>query len=144
MPRMKVRYVDPQPIAQTVFNYPSTWKLDCKELYVDPQPIAQTVFNYPSTWKLDCKELAAGEIVEEKEKIRTRIIREESLKVAAYLAVSFVHLQHNDVLDSILKDCSLYLCSMQSNLYVYSMIKIMQQPLDSHRRRYRVEHGMGL
>jgi hypothetical protein len=81
MPRMKVRYVDPQPIAQTVFNYPSTWKLDCKELYVDPQPIAQTVFNYPSTWKLDCKELAAGEIVEEKEKIRTRIIREESLKV---------------------------------------------------------------
>jgi hypothetical protein len=34
--------------------------------YVDPQPIAQIVFNYPSKWKLDCKELAAGEIVEEK------------------------------------------------------------------------------
>jgi hypothetical protein len=66
--------------------------------YVDAQPIAQIVFNYPSKWKLDCKELAAGETVEEKEKIQTRIIREESLKVTAYLAVSFVHLQHNDVI----------------------------------------------
>jgi hypothetical protein len=55
--------------------------------YVDPQPIAQTIFNYPSKWKLDCKELAAGETVEEKEKIQTRI-----------LAVSFVYLQHNDVI----------------------------------------------
>jgi hypothetical protein len=55
--------------------------------YVDPRPIAQIIFNYPSKWKLDCIELAAGETVEEKEKIRTRI-----------LAISFVHLQHNDVI----------------------------------------------
>jgi hypothetical protein len=66
--------------------------------YVDPQPIAQTNFNYPTHWRLDCKELAAGKTVADKEAIRTSKIWEESLKVAAYLAVSFMHLQHNDVI----------------------------------------------
>jgi hypothetical protein len=63
--------------------------------YVDPQPIAQTKFNYPSIWKLDHPKLAARKTVEEKEQIWARIIREESLQVAAYLATSFKHLQHN-------------------------------------------------
>jgi hypothetical protein len=66
--------------------------------YVDPQPITQTNFDYPKQWKLDCKELAAGKTLAEKEAIRTRIIREESLKVAAYIVISFTHLQHNDVI----------------------------------------------
>jgi hypothetical protein len=66
--------------------------------YVDPQPIAQTNFDYPKKWKLDCKELAVGKTVADKENIRTRIIRKESLKVAAYLAISFMHLQHNEVI----------------------------------------------
>jgi hypothetical protein len=62
---------------------------------VDPQPIAQTKFNYPGIWKLDHPKLAVGKTVEEKEQIRARIIREESLQAAAYLATSFKHLQHN-------------------------------------------------
>jgi hypothetical protein len=69
-----------------------------KARYVDPQPIAQTNFDYPKKWKLDCKELATEKTVAEKENIQTRIIREESLKVVAYLAMSFMHLQHNKII----------------------------------------------
>ena len=32
MPSLKAGYVDPQPIAQTNFNYPKQWTLDAKEL----------------------------------------------------------------------------------------------------------------
>jgi hypothetical protein len=63
-----------------------------KARYVDPQPIAQINFDYPKQWRLDCKELAARKTVAEKDAIQTRIIREESLKVAAYIVVSFTHL----------------------------------------------------
>jgi hypothetical protein len=66
--------------------------------YVNPQPIAQTNFNYPREWTLGCKELAAGKIVAEKEAIWNGVIRKEALRVAAYLAVSFTNLQHNDVI----------------------------------------------
>jgi len=44
---------------------------------------------------LDGKELAAGEAIEEKEKIQNKEIREASLKVAAYIFLAFKHLQHN-------------------------------------------------
>jgi hypothetical protein len=54
---------------------------------MDPQPIAQINFNYPSRWKLDGKELAAGETLEEKEKIRMAKIKEEGLKIAAWMAI---------------------------------------------------------
>jgi hypothetical protein len=66
--------------------------------YVDPQPIAQTNFNYPREWTLGCKELAARKIVAEKEAIWNGVIRKEDLRVAAYLTVSFTNLQHNDVI----------------------------------------------
>jgi hypothetical protein len=66
--------------------------------YVHPQPIPQTNFDYPRHWRLDCKELAAGKTLAEKEAIRTSKIKEESCKVAAYLAVCFTNLQHNDVI----------------------------------------------
>jgi hypothetical protein len=66
--------------------------------FVDPQPVSQTNFNYPREWKLGCKELAAGKTVAEKEAIRNGVIRKESLRVAAYIAVSFTNLQHNDVI----------------------------------------------
>jgi hypothetical protein len=65
--------------------------------YVDPQPIAQTNFNYPREWKLGCKELVAEKTVAEKEAIQNEVIRKESLRVAC-LAVSFMNLQHNDVI----------------------------------------------
>jgi hypothetical protein len=64
--------------------------------YVDPQPIAQTNFNYPNQWKLDGKELAAGKTAAEKDAIWEKKIRDEALKVAAYIALSFKKLQHND------------------------------------------------
>jgi len=44
---------------------------------------------------LDGKELAAGETIEEKEKIQNKEIREASLKVAAYISLALKHLQHN-------------------------------------------------
>jgi hypothetical protein len=69
-----------------------------KNGYVDPQPIAATNFNYPKQWKLDGKELAVGKTVAEKENIRAKILREEALKVAAFIALSFKNLQHNDVI----------------------------------------------
>jgi hypothetical protein len=69
-----------------------------KARYVDPQPIAATNFNYPKQWKLDGKELAAGKTVTEKESIRAKKIRQEALKVAAFIALSLKHLQHNDAI----------------------------------------------
>jgi hypothetical protein len=38
--------------------------------FLDPQCIAQMRFNYAKNWELDGKELAAGETIEEKEKIQ--------------------------------------------------------------------------
>ena len=69
---------------------PSVW-----DGYLDPQCIAQTNFTYAKQWALDCKELAAGETIEDKEKIRNKEIREASLKVAAYISLALKHLQHN-------------------------------------------------
>ena len=63
--------------------------------YLDPQCIAATCFYYAKDWKLDGKELAAGETIEDKEKIRNKEIREASLKVAAYISLALKHLQHN-------------------------------------------------
>jgi hypothetical protein len=62
--------------------------------YIDPQPIAQTVFNYPKKWKLDGKELAGGKMREEKEDIREAKIREEGLKVVAWIVVCLKNIQH--------------------------------------------------
>jgi hypothetical protein len=59
--------------------------------YVDPQPIAQTNFDYPQP-------IAAEKTVAKKEAIQNGVIKKESLRVAAYIAVSFMHLQHNDVI----------------------------------------------
>jgi hypothetical protein len=73
--------------AHTVKKIPTL-----KEGYVDPQPMAQVNFDYPRQWKLDCKELAAGKMVADKENIRLVKIREEILKVAAFLAKSFMYL----------------------------------------------------
>ena len=66
--------------------------------YIDPQAIAQTNFNYPKQWKLDAKELAAAKTFREKERIRTAKLREESLKVAAYIALAFKNLQHHSTI----------------------------------------------
>ncbi|XP_066364531.1 uncharacterized protein [Miscanthus floridulus] len=66
--------------------------------YVDPQCIAATCFNYAKDWKLDGKELAAGKMVEEKEKIRQKKIREASLKAMAYIALAFKNLQNNSAI----------------------------------------------
>ena len=66
--------------------------------YVDPQAIAQTNFNYPKRWTLDAKELAAAKTLREKEHIRTAKLREESLKVASYIALAFKILQHHSTI----------------------------------------------
>jgi len=63
--------------------------------YLDPQCIAQTNFTYAKAWQLDGKELAAGETIQEKEKIQKKEIRKASLKVAAYISLALKHLQHN-------------------------------------------------
>ena len=60
--------------------------------YIDPQAIAQTNFNYPKQWKLDDKELAVGKTLREKEGIRAKKLRQESLKVSAYIALAFKNL----------------------------------------------------
>ena len=62
--------------------------------YVDPQSIAATCFNYTKDRKLDGSELAAGKTVEEKEKIWNKQIRQAALKVAAYIALTFKHFQN--------------------------------------------------
>ncbi|XP_066341111.1 uncharacterized protein [Miscanthus floridulus] len=67
-----------------------------KHRYIDPSPIASTNFNYPKEWKLDCKELGGGKTLKGKEDIRNKKILEESLKVAAYIALCFKNLQQHD------------------------------------------------
>ena len=69
-----------------------------KDEYIDPQAITQTNFNYPKQWKLDDKELAAGKTLREKEHIRTKKLREESLKVSAYIALAFKILQEHSTI----------------------------------------------
>ena len=66
--------------------------------YVDPQCIAQPNFNYAKEWSLDGNELATGKIVEEKEEIRNKEIREAALKTTAYIALAFKYLQNNQVI----------------------------------------------
>ena len=66
--------------------------------YINPQAIAQTNFNYPKQWKLDAKELAAAKTLREKEHIRTAKLREESLKVAAYIGLAFKILQQHSTI----------------------------------------------
>ena len=66
--------------------------------YVDPQAIAQTNFNYPKRWTLDAKELAVAKTLREKEHIRTTKLREESLKVTAYIALAFKNLQQHSTI----------------------------------------------
>ena len=66
--------------------------------YIDPQAIAQTNFNYPKQWKLDAKELAAGKILQEKEDICAKKLRQESLKVSAYIALAFKNLQQHSII----------------------------------------------
>jgi hypothetical protein len=66
--------------------------------YLNPQAIAQTNFNYPKQWTLDAKELAAAKTLWEKERIRMAKLREESLKVAAYIALAFKHLQQHSTI----------------------------------------------
>ena len=66
--------------------------------YVDPQAIAQPNFNYPKQWTVDAKELAAAITLREKERICTAKLKEESLKVAAYIALAFKHLQQHSTI----------------------------------------------
>ena len=66
--------------------------------YVDPQAIAQTNFNYPKRWTLDVKELAAAKTLREKECICTAKLKEESLKVTAYIALAFKNLQQHSTI----------------------------------------------
>ena len=66
--------------------------------YLDPQSIAQTNFNYPKQWKLDAKELVAAKTLREKEHICTAKLREESLKVVAYIALAFKTLQQQSTI----------------------------------------------
>ena len=120
--------------------------------YIDPQAIAQINFNYPKQWLLDAKELATRKTLREKEHIRMAKLREESLKVAAYIALAF-KISNNTLLygyhttsskfNSILKVLFDIFYSMQKILSS-SMIKSMQQPLDLYSRRCREKHGMGL
>ena len=115
--------------------------------YVDPQAIAQPNFNYPKQWTLDAKELAAANTLREKERIRTAKLKEESLKVTAYIALAFKNLQQHSTIwlpfNYILKALFNIFYSMQKSLSS-SMIKSMQQPLDLYSRRCREEYGMGL
>ena len=66
--------------------------------YLDPQAIAQTNFNYPKQWKLNAKELAAAKTLREKEHIHTVKLREESLKVVAYIALALKNLQQHSTI----------------------------------------------
>ena len=47
---------------------------------------------------MDANELAAGKTLREKEHIRTTKLREESLKVAAYIALAFKNLQQHSTI----------------------------------------------
>ena len=72
--------------------------LSVKAGYLDPQAIAQTNSNYPKQWTMDAKELGAAKTLWEKERIRTVKLREESLKVAAYIALAFKNLQQHSTI----------------------------------------------
>ena len=119
--------------------------------YVDPQAIAQTNFNYPERWTLDAKELAAAKTLREKERSRTAKLREESFKVAAYIALAFKTLQQHSTIchttsskfNSILKALFDIFYLIQKSLSS-SKIKFMQHQLDLYRRRCREKHGIGL
>jgi hypothetical protein len=65
--------------------------------YIDPWLICASNFQYPKHWKLDGEELAAGETVEEKEKIRANKMYREGLKVACRIAKCLKKLQHNEM-----------------------------------------------
>ena len=69
-----------------------------KSEYIDPQAIPQTNFNYPRQWKLDAKELAAGKTHREKEDIRTKKLKQESLKVSTYIALAFKNPQQHSTI----------------------------------------------
>ena len=47
---------------------------------------------------MDDKELAIGKTLREKEHIRTKKLREESLKVSAYIALAFKILQQHSTI----------------------------------------------
>ena len=66
--------------------------------YIDPHAIAQTNFNYPKRWTLDAKELAAAKTLWEKEHIHMAKLREEPLKVVAYIALVFKNLQQHSTI----------------------------------------------
>ena len=66
--------------------------------YIDPQAISLTNFNYPRQWKLNTKELATRKTLREKEHIRTKKLREESLKVSACIALAFKILQQHSTI----------------------------------------------
>ena len=110
--------------------------------YIDPQAIAQTNFNYPRQWKLDDKELAAENTLQEKEDIRVKKLRQESLRVSAYIAwllkisnstLLYGYHTTSSKFNSILKALFDIFYSMQKSLSS-SMIKFMQQPVDLYRR----------
>ena len=75
--------------------------------YVDPQAIAQTNFNYPKR-TLDAKELAATKTLQEKERICMAKLKEESLKVAAYIALPLKNRQQHSTIWLPYKLCSIY------------------------------------
>ena len=66
--------------------------------YIDPQAIAQTNINYARQWKLDVKELAAEKTLREKEDTHAKKLRQESLKVSAYIALAFKNLQQHSTI----------------------------------------------
>ena len=66
--------------------------------YIDPQAIAQINFNYPRQWKLVAKELTTGKTLWKKEDIRAKKLRQESLKVSAYIALAFKNLQQHSTI----------------------------------------------
>jgi hypothetical protein len=66
--------------------------------YLDPQLLAKTVFDYPSKWELNCKELARGETIQEKEEIQRQRIRKECYKVAAYISTAFSRMQDKNTI----------------------------------------------
>ena len=66
--------------------------------YIDLQAIAQTNFNYPRQWKLDAKELDVEKTIREKEDIHAKKLRQEALKVSAYIALAFKNLQQHSTI----------------------------------------------
>ena len=71
--------------------------LNVKARYIDPQAITQTNFNYPRQWILNAKKLAAGKTLRQKENIRAKKLRQESLKVSTYIVLTFKNLQQHSM-----------------------------------------------